>query len=51
MHRGTRLLVYALFLVSGGTALVADHFTERGVEWDDEVYLSWEASSAVVLTE
>ena len=24
---------------------------ERGVEWDDEVFLTWEASSAVVLTE
>ena len=24
---------------------------ERGVEWDDEVVLTWEASSAVVLTE
>ena len=24
---------------------------ERGVEWDDKVFLSWEASSALVLTE
>ena len=25
--------------------------SERGVEWDDQVYLTWEPSSAVVLTE